>query len=323
MQPKNYYIILGVKNTASFDELKIAYRNLAKKYHPDKNPDNKAAEEHFKEIQQAYDTLSDQHKRRIYDLKLSHTPGPSSQQKAYSQYNGNAYQYAQQQAQQKNQFYSTRKQQPKKKDKTESYQILVSVAIAFILLYFIISYSSENASEPMRQSFEKEQSLQVTKTELKQASVAPVISNFDSPYNKYFGEEIAEEYSKNSIIIHNSDQCEAVVCLVQSDKEMKTIRHQYMNSGTKLKMNRIPDGNYFLKIYYGTGWDTAKTFLNNSIKGGFTNDLGFVELNTGKNAFKMKQNEKGSSISYSSYEIGISPYQREGIAIITPEEYFK
>lgn len=322
MQPKNYYILLGVKNTASFDELKSAYRNLAKKYHPDKNPDNKAAEEYFKEIQQAYDTLSDQHKRRIYDLKLSHNNGATSQQKTYSQYNGNAYQYAQQQAQQKNQFYTTRKKHTKKKDKTEGYQILVSIAVAFILLYFIISYSSDKASEPLRQSFEKGKPLQVKKTEIKKASVAPMISNYASPYSNFFGEEIANVYSKNSILIHNSDLCEAVVCLVQYGKNKKTIRNQYMNLGATFKMNSIPDGDYFLKIYYGTGWDTAKTFLNKTVKGGFTNDLGFVELNTGENAFKMKHNEKGPSISYSSYEIGISPYQKKDISIITPEEYF-
>ena len=91
MQPKNYYILLGVKNTASSDELKIAYRNLAKKYHPDKNPNDKLAEEYFKEIQQAYAILSDPQKRRMYDLKLSPT-GNTTSQKGYTQYKGNAYQ---------------------------------------------------------------------------------------------------------------------------------------------------------------------------------------------------------------------------------------
>ncbi|MCE9540163.1 MAG: DnaJ domain-containing protein, partial [Bacteroidetes bacterium] len=70
MQQKNYYILLGVNYTASYDELKIAYRTLAKKYHPDKNPNNKTAEEYFKEIQQAYAILSNPEKRKKYDLKL-------------------------------------------------------------------------------------------------------------------------------------------------------------------------------------------------------------------------------------------------------------
>lgn len=322
MQPKNYYILLGVKSTASSEEIKLAYRSLAKKYHPDKNPNNKTAEEFFKEIQQAYTILSDPEKRRMYDLKSSTTNGSSTQQRSYTQYNGNAYQYAQQQAQNKNQYYTTHKKAKKKKDKTESYQILVSVAVAFILLYFIISYSSEKATETMRQPVQKEQLLEATKIEPSKVPPTPMISAYASPYCGFFGNEIANEDSKNNILIHNSDQSEVVVCLVESGKGMRTIRNQYMNAGTTFKMNNIPDGNYFLKAYYGTNWDTAKTFLNNSIKGGFTKELGFTELNK-ENGFKMKQHENGSSVSFSSYEIGINPYLKKDITVITPEQFFK
>jgi len=63
----DYYAVLGVAKTASQDEIKKAYRKLAIKYHPDKNPDDKPAEEKFKQISEAYAVLSDKEKRQQYD----------------------------------------------------------------------------------------------------------------------------------------------------------------------------------------------------------------------------------------------------------------
>jgi len=67
MAGKDYYSILGVKRGASEQEIKQAYRRLARKYHPDVNPGNKSAEAKFKEINEAYEVLSDKDKRQKYD----------------------------------------------------------------------------------------------------------------------------------------------------------------------------------------------------------------------------------------------------------------
>ena len=63
----DYYKVLGVGKGASDDEIKKAYRKLARKYHPDRNAGDKQAEERFKEISQAHDVLSDADKRKAYD----------------------------------------------------------------------------------------------------------------------------------------------------------------------------------------------------------------------------------------------------------------
>src|SRR6184192_1483693 len=65
--PRDLYEVLGVKKNASEEEIKKAYRKLAREFHPDRNPGDKKAEGKFKEVQEAYDVLSDQTKRSQYD----------------------------------------------------------------------------------------------------------------------------------------------------------------------------------------------------------------------------------------------------------------
>ncbi len=76
-EKSNYYDVLGVSRNASQDEIKSAYRKLAKQYHPDFHPGDKQAAEKFKEINEANETLSDENKRKQYDFELDH-PGMGS-----------------------------------------------------------------------------------------------------------------------------------------------------------------------------------------------------------------------------------------------------
>ena len=71
MAKRDYYDVLGVSKSASPDELKSAYRKLAVKYHPDKNPGDKAAEDKFKEASEAYGVLSDKSKKENWNISTS------------------------------------------------------------------------------------------------------------------------------------------------------------------------------------------------------------------------------------------------------------
>jgi molecular chaperone DnaJ len=73
---QDYYELLGVPRKSSAKEIRAAYRKLARKYHPDLNPGDKSAEEKFKQIQEAYDVLSDTKKRQMYDQFGFNAPGP-------------------------------------------------------------------------------------------------------------------------------------------------------------------------------------------------------------------------------------------------------
>ena len=146
---KNYYILLGIKNSAGSAEIKLAFRQLAKKYHPDKNHGNKHAEDFFKELQEAYETLSDPEKRKKYDQKFSYSS--HYQQMKNAHYSGNAYQFAQQQARSAHSYRAQPSDQEatnvngngKKKD-SDSYFFVISIVVAILLLIFIISYSSRS-----------------------------------------------------------------------------------------------------------------------------------------------------------------------------------
>ena len=137
---ENYYDILNVPNTANEDQIKQAYRALAMKYHPDKNPDNKIAEEKFKRISEAYSVLSDPQKRRDYDLSMS-SPFSSSGRTYTHDQNTNPFGedfFSYQWRQNRRDAQYENKREKEKISRTEAFKILIRgiiLTIAGLLLF--------------------------------------------------------------------------------------------------------------------------------------------------------------------------------------------
>lgn len=92
----NLYDTLGVPRTATSDEIKRAYRKLAMKFHPDRNPGDHEAAENFKRVQEAYDTLSDSNSRARYDMnsKPAARPNKKKEDKGKRPYKGDGFTFA-------------------------------------------------------------------------------------------------------------------------------------------------------------------------------------------------------------------------------------
>jgi curved DNA-binding protein CbpA len=145
----NFYQILGISTTASEEEIKIAYRNLAKKYHPDKHGSNKFYEEHFKKINTAYQTLSKKEKRSHYDLKLKYRATSANQTTfRYRNATSNYKRTSMNATKAKHARENDRKRQKKEKKKIYLITGLALICIVFFSIYFynfMNEYSAELA----------------------------------------------------------------------------------------------------------------------------------------------------------------------------------
>ncbi len=276
---KDHYRTLGVAENATDADIKLAYRRLAKRYHPDVNAGARGAEERFKEIVEAYNILSDPMLRRTYDMKRKRRELFGS---------GSTFVYSPQPAQEKKdprrKTYSPEdleRAQRRHRGRAMAQMARRKKLLAGMIVTFIIYLFAAAAFQTWMEEKREEEAAALTR-QLEERAQAELlkkrmtIENLDSPYDSLFGTEQDAWNSRNSIIFVNPHS-DAVICAVQAEAPFRTVRNEFARAGVKFVMRRLPPGPYTIKVYTGENWDVNKK-VNGKLLGGFTRNEEFFRI---------------------------------------------
>ncbi len=317
----DHYKTLGISRRAKPEEIKAAYRFLAKRFHPDLNPGNLRAEERFKEISVAYETLSDPLERKRYDFKLmyggtlNYPPGAGSPQGAAREKEDPAREEAKRKA------YTRHKE--KKKQEAALYKrraVFISICVVLVIVFGLNAPNEKTEREEMMQRFLDKNHKAYLQSEPEE-KVVREIQTADSPYDSLFGGSRYDDFSDNSLLIGNKLQKDVIVSLVEYGKQGKTIRNKFIRSGDMYNIVHLPDGKYNLLVFAGKRWNPAAEIPGLGAKGTFTADTAFYRAGSGPIIMK-KTVEKGLS-HFSSYGIVLNDSVLAGYIRIPAARFFK
>lgn len=301
---------------ANAEVIKLAYRGLAKRFHPDRNPGNAAIEDRFKEISEAYNVLSDDEARRKYDLK-----------RAYRSKGKDGFQREDHQAGTRrkhatgSQFrHRGRERSPEetKRERITSYLFGGALVLfaAMMITMLIVSPWNNNDDEQLK-------ALLSRNLKAPDFSEGPEIYSADSPYDSIFGGSWILEDNHNSVIVVNTKNAEVVVCLQEKNAPHRTIRNEYLEAGAMYRLNAIPQGTYYLKAYFGRDWDPKLRLLNGKVKGGFKYSYGYYKSDAKENLISISHRNSGDHIQYTTYQVYLSSLFKQPGREMTEEAFFK
>jgi curved DNA-binding protein CbpA len=271
---------LGVPENADEQEIKMAYRKLAKRYHPDMNAGDRRSEERFKEIAEAYDTLSDPILRRAYDLRRMRN----------ELYAGRTVFYEWGQTEPKEKKDPRRKEyapedlerarvKHRKRIFAQSQRrkkLLAGMIITFVLYLFGTAFFQSWIQEQRKKDIDRMNA----ELNLKKPEGKKEIQDLDSPYELLFGPEGTTRFNPNRLVIFNYLN-DAVVCAVSDDTPHRTIRNEFIHGNKGFVMPEMPNGSFYLKIYVGLEWDSEKAVPDGRKLGGFRKNEKFYRVVAG------------------------------------------
>ena len=296
---KDHYRTLGVPDNASEQDIKLAYRRLAKRYHPDVNAGAAGAEERFKEITEAYNILSDFSLRRAYDAKrmrpfLYVAEKQEKKDPRRKEYSEEDLERARDRHRKKVLAHMKRRK-----------NILKGMIVTFILFmgasmafenYITDKREKESLALNARLDSLMKLSSHYSKTE---------IENMDSPFDSIFGEGVYRQNSTAHFVVYMPFS-DAVICAVQADSPYRTIRNEFIYAPNGFVMRSMPDGKYNIKLYTGFTWDMNKKSPGGKKTGGFKYNEKFYRVHSGPFVLNT-QKEKGADTN-SCDTIILNPY---------------
>ena len=271
----NYYEILGISTQASFAEIKSAFRQLAKRYHPDKNPSGK---EQFTKILKAYETLSNPKLKASYDYKINYNLSVTELNKSTSSTTKN-WRFDEKELKRRKYYDEHIKKYAKtkadfeqttvagKKNYNEFKYILFATPLA-VLLFSLIFYI---ASPKNSQLQDKELQKQVTEKK------SPTLKMGDSPYAIYFGGSRYDTLANLNLTIKNNSSLELIVCIFN---EQHFIRSCYIDKGFYVELAQLPKEPLLIKYCSGFNFDYEHKLKQSDVVGTFKDKLEFYCSNT-------------------------------------------
>lgn len=307
----NYYEILGLNSSAGILEIKASFRQLAKIYHPDKNPNGI---EHFTKILKAYETLSDPRLKATYDYKLSYLQSSSKQEskpkantknwkfderelKRRQYYNDHIKKYAKQTSV----FMA---EAEKKKNYNEFKYILFATPLAVLLFLLIMHFATRDREEVIREVFSQ---TKIIKETPKVEVAPPDLKVSDVNYNSVFGVPKYDTLHNKTLTIKNLGDKDMIICLF-SKKEF--LRSFYLKENVAAEVSQLPEGKLFMRYSSGKDFDSSCYLDSSGIYGAFTKDRTFYKSIDGKTLASLNELTLLSGI-------------HEGFKQISEKEFFK
>lgn len=315
---KDHYRTLGVPDSASEQDIKLAYRRLAKRYHPDVNAGAKGAEERFKEITEAYNILSDFSLRRAYDAKRIRPVYFYSPETKEEKKDPRRKEYSEEDLERAR----SRHRKKVSANMARRKKILAGMVVTFIA-FMVASAIFDNWITEKRERESRELAARLDSLVKKNQQYTKThIESMDSPFDSLFGAGVYKSGSKNQFVIYMPFS-DAVICAVQSEAPFRTIRNEFIHAHNGFVMTNMPDGNYFIKFYTGKLWDINKKTPDGRKLGGFTRDENFYRVHGDPYKLKSLVGKDGHSNSdYNMVDtIMLNPYLVK-FDTITREEFF-